>query len=122
MSKIYEIRDRIGNTTLNLVIAESAGQAVRDNMPNFWRFLPKEDVEMYEIGTWNRSTGVGFMKEQRLKIDIETAYRFPEVVAKNESKSVAEDIQTMQKIETEIENNTNKEAAYKAREITTTEA
>lgn len=122
MSKLYEIRDRIGKTTLNIVIAESDGQAVRDNMPNFWRFIPKDDVELYEIGEFDRSTGTGDIGGGKRKVDIEYAYKFPETIAKNESKDVNSDIQAMQKISAEIEANADKQAAAASRNMDITKA
>lgn len=120
MSKIFELKDMVANTTVVLVIAETAGQAVRDNCPIFWQQIPQGDLQITEVGEWDRNKSKGSFYKKPIVINWREEYKFPEVKAKNESRTVEEDIKKMQKVKEEIEENTTKEA-IEARNTTNTQ-
>lgn len=110
---LYEIRDKVAERTLQLVIAENDGMAVRNNLPNFWRFLPQSDVELWKVGKFDEKDGLGDFYTLKEKVDIETAYKFPETKVKNESTTLNEDLKKVHEMQASV-NETQE--AHKARD------
>lgn len=123
---LYEARDTVANggkgRTIAIFADETDGRAVRNTMPNFWRYIEPQYTELYKIGTWNDLEGNGAITLPKEKIDMQFAAEHPEVKAENESKDRSTDYQTMQKIQAEIENNQETVvAAAEARNVQSTE-
>lgn len=103
---IYFAYDKVSEQVFTVFAAKNDGEAVRNNFVGFTRVLPRQDIELYCIGSFDAfqsdsTSFIGLTSIPRL-VDIENAYHFPEQVVKNMSVSRDHDLQVMQKVSGDV--------------------
>lgn len=82
IQNLYAAKDNVRGVYFTTFLATTDGQAVRDNMPAFWRVFPKSDVSLWNLGAFEDLTGK-FEPSAPKQVDVDNAYKFPEVKAQN---------------------------------------
>lgn len=97
--KMYAAVDKVSGTAFTVFTAVNDGMAVRNNMPNFWRILPKNDVTLYQVGSIDDESLV-VVETCKREVDVDNAYKFPEIEVKNDSTTLQEDLIKFRAIQT----------------------
>lgn len=96
--KLYCGYDKVRESVFTVFGANTDGEAVRNNMLGFLRVLPRDDIEIWQVGTFGDKPDGFFVLSDPRRVDIDKAYKLPEDLVKNVSASRDADIKAMQKI------------------------
>lgn len=76
MHKLYGVVDKIDGEYLTVFHAKNDGMAIRSNLPALSRVRPVDDLEFYQIGTFDENSGlVSACPPRSVPKD---SYKFPE--------------------------------------------